>query len=491
VVGRWPGSRQDEPVDSLPGGAVALRNAIAAGSVSPVEAVQASLDAIEARNGELNAFLAVDGDAALAAARRAEQAVVRGEHLGPLHGVPVGVKDVEDTADLDTTYGSARYAGHRPAADSPFVAALRAAGAVVVGKTNTPAFALLGETWNDLRDDCRNPWDPRLTGGGSSGGSAVAVAAGLVPLATGTDYGGSIPAPAAFCGVVGVKATHERVAGFCGGPGSGLFDSVGPLAGSVADAALLLEALGVLAPLRGPRGPVPVAWAGDLGRYPVDPEVLRVARRAAARLEDLGCRVVDEVPALPDPWPVFAPLCAADLRLLLAEATGGSLDGLAEETRAELAAAPELTRDGYVGAVRRLQGYRAAAAAFLQRFPVVATPATAVAAFPVRRPPERIAGRPVPPGWHGFMPFQVPWNLTGGPVVTVPAGRTADGRPVGLQLAAAPHADELLLALAARYEQAVSGGADQPGDDLRGQDDERQPAARVGGAADQVEPPHR
>jgi Asp-tRNA(Asn)/Glu-tRNA(Gln) amidotransferase A subunit family amidase len=441
-------------VDDLPAGARALRDAIAAGQVSPVEAVRASLAAIEARDGELNAFLAVDADVALAAARRAEQAVARGDRLGPLHGVPVGVKDVEDTADLVTTYGLARYAGHRPPRDSPLVAALRAAGAVVVGKTNTPAFALLGETWNDLGDDCRNPHDPRLTTGGSSGGSAAAVAAGLVPVATGTDYGGSIPAPAGFCGVVGVKATHERAAAFCGGPGSGLFDSVGPLATSITDAALVLSALGAAAGPLDPARPVRVAWAGDLGRYPVDPEVLEVAGRAAAQLEQLGCHVVDRVPPLPDPWAVFAPLCAADLRLLLAEVTGGSLAGLADETRAELAAAPELTRDGYVAALRDLQRYRAAAAAFLRDVEVVATPTTAVAAFPVRRPPERVAGRPVPPGWPGFMPFQVPWNLTGGPVVTLPAGTTADGRPVGLQLAAAPHADELLLGLAARYEQA-------------------------------------
>jgi Asp-tRNA(Asn)/Glu-tRNA(Gln) amidotransferase A subunit family amidase len=442
-------------VGTLPIGAVALRDAIAAGQVSPVDAVQASLAAIEARDDELNAFLAVAGDAALAAARRAEEAVLRGDRLGPLHGVPIGVKDVEDTADLDTTYGSARYAGHRPPRDSPLVSALRAAGAIVVGKTNTPAFALLGETWNDLRDDCRNPHDPRLTSGGSSGGSAAAVAAGLVPVATGTDYGGSIPAPAGFCGVVGFKATHERVAALCDGPGSGLFDSVGPLATSVADAALVLAALraAAAAPPE-PVGVVRVAWAGDLGRYPVDAEVLEVAGRAAARLEGLGCRVVDEVPQLPDPWTVFAPLCAADLRLLLAQATGGSLDGLADETRAELAAAPELTRDGYVAAVRDLQRYRAAAAASFRHVAVVATPTTAVAAFPVRRPPERIAGLLVPPGWHGFMPFQVPWNLTGGPVVTLPAGTTSDGRPVGLQLAGAPHADELLLALATRYERA-------------------------------------
>lgn len=447
--------------------AAALRESIARREVSPVEVVRHHLGVIDAVNGRLNAFLAVDADRALAAARAAEDAVARGDELGPLHGVPIGVKDVEATADLDTTYGSRRFLGHRPATDSPAVAALRAAGAIVVGKTNTPAFALLGETYNDLRNDCRNPWALDRTSGGSSGGSAAAVAAGLVPVATGTDYGGSIAAPAALCGVVGYKPTHERVAALCPGEGSGLLDAVGSLATTVGDAALMVSALdprwappaaGGGTGAREKRAPVEVAWAGDLGRYPVDQEVLAVAARAVATLEGLGCRVTEHVVALPDPWEVFAPLCTTDLRLTLREATGGSLDGLAAETLAELAAVPELTTEQYVAALARLRDFRAAAAALLHRFPVVATPTTAVPAFPVRRPPTRIAGRAVPSGWHSFMPFQVPWNLTGGPVVTVPAGSTAAGLPVGLQLAAAPHADELLLALATRFEAARPWG---------------------------------
>ena len=439
--------------------ATALRESIVRRQVSPVEVVAHHLAAIDAVDDRLNAFLAVDADGALAAARRAEDAVLAGADLGPLHGVPIGGKDVEATAGLETTYGSRRFRGHRPDADSPAVAALRAAGAIVVGKTNTPAFALLGETHNELRDDCRNPWDVSRTSGGSSGGSASAVAAGLVPVATGTDYGGSIAAPAALCGVVGYKATHERVAALCPGDGAGLLDAVGSLATSVGDAALMVEAMVPhwSSPAPDPAtGPVDVAWAGDLGR-PVDPEVLDLAARAVAVFDDLGCRVHAAVPRLPDPVEVFAPLSATDLRRLLGPAPGGE-DGITAETVRELAAVPELSRDEYVAAVRRLRDFRAAAAAFLHRFPVVATPTTAVAAFPVRRPPTRIAGRDVPAGGHSFMPFQVPWNLTGGPVVTVPAGLTSGGLPVGLQLAAAPHADALLLALAARYEAARPWG---------------------------------
>ena len=205
-----------------------------------------------------------------------------------------------------------------------------------------------------------------------------------------------------------------------------------------------------------------MAWAGDLGRYPVDAEVLAVARRAVATFDRLGCRVVEAVPAVPDPWEVFAPLSATDLRLVLGRALGDARDELPTETLAELAAAPELTRDEYVAVLRRLRDFRAAAGAFFARTPVVATPTTASAAFPVRRPPTHLGGRAVHGGWHSFMPFQVPWNLTGGPVVTVPAGRTAAGLPVGLQLAAAPHADALLLELAARFEAAQPWGPPPP-----------------------------
>lgn len=435
-----------------------LRDAIARRELSPVEAVASCLARIEAQNDSLNAFLAVDAEVAMAAARRAEAAVLDGVPLGPLHGVPVAVKDVEATADLVTTYGSARYAAHRPDADSPLVSALRAAGAVVVGKTNTPAFALLGETWNDLRGDCRNPADTRLTSGGSSGGSAAAVAAGLVPLATGTDYGGSINAPAGLCGVVGFKPSHERVAPLCSGAGSGLLDAVGPLAGCTDDAALLLTSLGIVGtspegPVRS-RGAVRVLWSPDLGRYPVDPEVRALCAGAAASLEAVGCRVEEgSADELPDPWETFAPLSATDLRLTLRAMLGTSWEGLTDETSAELAAVPELSLGDYAAALRRLGAFRAAASRLFRRTPVVATPATAVAAFPARQPPTSIDARPVAPGWHSFMPFQVPWNLTGSPVVTVPAGRTADGRPVGLQLAAAPHHDELLVRLAAAYER--------------------------------------
>jgi Asp-tRNA(Asn)/Glu-tRNA(Gln) amidotransferase A subunit family amidase len=459
------GERQPSYVEGIWRRATDLRRAIADRRLSPVEVVADCLASIRAGNDSLNAFLAVDEDRAMAGARRAEEWVRCGKVLGPLFGIPVGVKDVEDTVDLQTTFGSRLFADHRPVADSPLVSALRRSGAVVVGKTNTPAFALLGETHNELRADCCNPWDRRLTCGGSSGGSAAAVAAGMVPLATGSDYGGSIPAPASFCGVVGFKPSHQRVAVFCGGRGTGLFDAVGALGTSVGDMMLFVEALDAFsgwcpsaqwedqvaaASVRAEH--VSLAWSSDLARYPVEPEVVEIAARAVTVFEDLGCQVVEEAPPLPDPWDVFAPLCATDLRLTL----GGLLDDpradVTEETRAELRAVPKLTCDEYAAAIRRLHRFRAAAAAFFGRVPVVATPTTAVSAFPLRHPPTQIAGRLVQPGWPSFMPFQVPWNITGGPVISLPAGFTTAGTPVGLQLAAAPHSDALLLALATRYE---------------------------------------
>lgn len=428
------------------------------------EVVSDCLAGIEAQNPRLNAFLTVNREAALRAARGAQAALDAGSRA-PLLGVPIGVKDVEDTADMVTTYGSSQFAGHRPAADSLVVDRLRRAGAVIVGKTNTPAFALLGETHNDLRGDCRNPADRSLTSGGSSGGSAAAVAAGLVPAATGSDYGGSVPAPAGLCGVVGFKPSPGLIPIVPRLVGSALFDAVGVLTNDVTDAALLLTALAghdardpaslraepveFCAGLDEPPRDVNVGWSADLGRYPVDPEVARLTRDAVSRLTDLGWRVRELAAPVDDPWQVFAPLSAVDLRLVIDQMLGGSTAALDPETVDELAAVTPLSAEQYVCAYDRMLRFRAHAAQYFDTVDVIATPTTAVAAFPIRRPPHQIDGRQVRAGWPSFMPFQVPWNVAGAPVISLPVAATSDGRPVGLQLVARPRGDRTLLRIAA------------------------------------------
>ena len=426
--------------------------------VSAREIVAGALEAID-EGAHVRAFLAVEGERALAAADAVDAIVSRGEEPGPLAGVPVGVKDLTETAGLTTTYGSRAFRTNVPSEDAVLVARLRAAGAIVVGKTNTPAFGMLGETKNRLGADARNPRDPARTPGGSSGGSAAAVAAELVPLATGSDSAGSIAVPASFCGVVGLKASIGRIPTVPSPDDSLQWLSNGVLAATVEDCAL---ALSVLAG-HDPRDPVArrdslphpdairaaglqVAFSHDLGFFAVDPEVRRVCESAARRLEGLGVVVSVDAPQTEHPFEVYMPLYLADVRRAVLPIVAP--DDLFAESLEELAAFPALTDEEYVGALRRLWVFRAAQAAFFERYDAIVCPATAVPAFPLREPPVTIGGRTVTPGWMSFMPFPTAFNLGGQPTVTVPVGVTAEDLPVGLMIAAPLGREDICLWLA-------------------------------------------
>ena len=217
-----------------------LRDMIASKEVSPVELVDLYLQRIERMNPQLNSYLTVVDDLARSEAVKAEEAISRGETLGPLHGMPIAIKDLEQTRGIRTTMGSLIHKDFVPDEDSIEVERLRAAGVIILGKTNTPEFGLLGESKNRLGDHCRNPWDTRCTTGGSSGGSAAAIASGLAPLSTGSDSAGSITNPAGFCGVYGIKPTLGRIPCWpLGAPY--LFTHYGPLTWTVKDAALMLQ----------------------------------------------------------------------------------------------------------------------------------------------------------------------------------------------------------------------------------------------------------
>ncbi len=451
--------------------ATELVAAIGKRQVSPVELVAAALHRIEELNPELNAFLAVDADQAMAAARDAERAMTTGAALGQLHGLPVAVKDLEATRGLATSYGALAFRDDVPDSDSAVVARLRRAGAIIVGKTNTPLFGLLGEVRNRLGDDARNPWDTTRTTGGSSGGSAAAVAAGITALATGTDSAGSINCPAGMCGVYGIKPTHGRVPMV---PDSGdalLFNDAGPLTRTVADAALMLSVLAghdprdpvslratpadyrVAADSRLPSG-IRVAWSRDLGHFAVDPEVADIAERAARRFAEFCTEPVLATPAVPNPWEIYSPLYLTDARVALEEFLRDHPDELFDESTAELASLPPLSAEEYVRTYHRLLRFRATMAEFFDTYQLLLTPTTAVAAFPCGEPPHVIDGREVMVGWRGFMPFQITWNMTGQPVASVPAGLTRDGLPVGLQIIGPLGREDLVLAASAAFEQA-------------------------------------
>ena len=301
-----------------------LRALIAAGEVSPVEVTEQYLTRIDRLDSRLNSYLTVTADEAIDSARRAEEAVARGDDLGPLHGVPISIKDLELTRGIRTTGGSLAFADRVPDEDSVVVERVRAAGAVILGKTNTPEFGLLGHTQNLLGDHCRNPWNTDRTTGGSSGGAGAAVAAGLCSLATGSDGGGSIRIPSSFCGVYGIKPTQHRVPLYGGAASMGafnMFSQSGPMTRTVADSAVLLQVLAghdprdfaslrdtpqdyLAATKRGVDG-LRLAWSPDFGFGAVDPEVVEVTSRAARVFDDLGCELGEADLALDEPFDPF------------------------------------------------------------------------------------------------------------------------------------------------------------------------------------------
>ncbi|MCK9519921.1 MAG: amidase family protein [Dehalococcoidia bacterium] len=435
------------------------------------EVTEAALERLAAGNERLNAFVHIAPELALQQADAIDAQIARGEDPGPLAGVPIGVKDLEPAAGMPFTMGSRAYKDVIADTDSVQLARLKAAGAVALGKTNTPEFGYKGFTENRLFGATRNPWNPELTPGGSSGGSAAAVSAGLVPLATASDGGGSIRIPAGFCGCYGIKPTAGRIP--IAGPQYSHWathSTLGPVSRTVRDSARYLDAAAGPHPddlhsLDAPTGgyeaaavaaPPPIiriAWSADLGYAVVDPEVAQVARQAAeAFAKALGAELVEADPGFEDPMPAWF-------------AIGAPGDTLRVEELGERAAQLE---PGYLRFAESGRGMTAVQVAqalqtrhavnrqvnrFLDEYTLLLTPTLAAPPFKAEGPPPMvIAGKEVGPA--GFIPFTYPFNLTGHPAASLPAGLTAAGLPVGLQVVAPRFADKLLLTVSAAFEAA-------------------------------------
>lgn len=440
-----------------------LRAMIGSGEISIPELVADSLAAIDGQDGVLHAFTATCPDQALAEAVAAQARLRRGGPLPPLLGLPLAVKDSEPVAGLPMACGSRVHADRIADMDSIHVARLRAAGAIVVGKTNTPEFTLLGETRNGLGPDTRNPWNLRCTPGGSSGGSAAALAAGMVPLATGSDTAGSITVPAGFCGLVGLKPSHRRIPIWPGPEDWQPYSDVGPLARTMPDLALMFAA--AIGP--DPRDPdaqglppadpasrrLRIAWTQSLAGLPVDPACAGAAEALARLFAGIGHEVRRAAPVLPDPGPVLDLLGAVEEYRVRRPLLDRQADLLMPETRAIL----EQGRDADPRAVevatctwRRLAGVFDT---FMATHDLLIVPATACPAFPLRQPPSRIGSRAVTPDWPSYAPFNMLGNLTGCPAATLPVGLTAEGLPVGALVFAKFGRDELLLSALAQAEE--------------------------------------
>ncbi len=437
------------------------------GSLSPVEATRAVLERVERLDPRVNAFCLLDPDAALGAARDAQARWRRGEPCGLLDGVPVSIKDILLTAGWPTLRGSRTVDAAGPwTVDGPPVARLRAHGAVLFGKTTTPELAWKGVTDSPLTGITTNPWDPTRTAGGSSGGSAAAVALGMGPLSVGTDGGGSVRIPAAFTGITAHKPTYGRVPHHPASP-FGTLAHVGPMARTAADAALLLDVISgadprdpwALAPadpaaarLGGGVAGLRVAASPALGYVEVHPEVAAAFAAAVQTFVALGAIVSEADPGFADPVEPFEVLWFAGVAASIAHlpaAQRAVLDpGLVEiaEQGARSTALEYLAAMG----VRNALGTRMGE--FHTRYDLLLTPTLPIPAFE--------AGVEVPAGWPrerwtSWTPFTYPFNMTQQPAASVPCGFTAGGLPVGLQIVGPRHADGAVLAAAHAFQQAT------------------------------------
>ncbi|MBA2698913.1 MAG: amidase [Nocardioidaceae bacterium] len=430
----------------------------------------------------LNAFTVVLDDSAMASARDADEAVRRGGQLPALLGVPVSVKDHIWVADAPATNGSLILRDFVPPEDAVPVARLRTAGAVIVGKTNNPEFCYRGFTDNLLFGLTRNPWDLQRTPGGSSGGAGSSIAAGMTPIALGTDGGGSIRIPASFCGVVGHKPTFGLVPKEPGFKGWKTLSVDGPLARSVRDAALMLSVIAGPAAADDMSYPAPptqsyrdavarprdlgglrVAWSADLAMLPVDPDVRTVFAEAVQVLAGLGCELVEAAPKTAHPTRLWNTIALVEGYSSEGPLLTSAREQMSPGTAEIIESGQGITGSQYVDALHERARYTRVWAEFFEHFDVLVTPAMQLTAFPVKvQTPERIEGQPVDPFFDDWCTICLPANLTGMPATVVPAGFGAGGRPVGMQVMGPRWADALTLQVAGAFERATSWSADRP-----------------------------
>ncbi len=458
--------------------AVSLAEHIRAKRLSPVEVIDAVLDRMDKLEPVLHAFCTPTPDQARVDAKRIEADIMAGREVGPLAGVPIGIKDLVMTKGVRTTSGSIVYKDFIPDEDDVVVERLKAADAVILGKTNVPEMGYSGAGHNMIFPTTRNPWNTERTPGGSSAGSSAAVASGMGPFAIGSDGGGSVRIPAALCGLYGLKASMGRVPLYPGTkderyPGVSSWESIehiGPLSRTVADAALMMSAIAGpddrdrhslpeanfdwMDTLAGDLKGLKVAFTPDLGYAVVDPEVRAVAEKAARVFEsDLGCTVEEAHPGWDDPMGAFWGLVALD----------SDLKGMRElvikygdQMQPHLVGFLEtpFTAEDLTDAVMGRKAVCNKMWPFMRKYDLFLMPTISITAFDLGiQGPETIDGTEVGP--FDWLPFTFPINMTGQPAASVPAGFTSEGLPVGLQIVGRHLDDPLVLRASAAFEAAA------------------------------------
>jgi len=439
--------------------------------ISARELLDLHLQRIASLNPRLTAIVSLDEERARAGAAAADDHLARGGPLGPLHGLPFAVKDTHDVAGWRTTYGSPLFADHVPERDDLVVERIRHAGAVIIGRTNVPEFAAGSHTFNRVFGTTRNPLDPSRSAGGSSGGAAAALAACMVPLADGSDMGGSLRNPASFCGVVGLRPSLGRVPSW---PATNQWETTsvsGPLARNVGDVALLLsvmagpdprapQALGnpghsFLPPLHGSLAGLRVGWTSDLGGLlEVDARVAAVVEEAGRTMVRAGAHVYTGHPDLALADDTFRTLRAWHFQAVFGDLLRQHPDGIKDSLARNIRAGERLSGADVARAYQQRTVLSETMREFFTHYDVLALPVSAVPPFPVDDEyPTEINGTPMD-DYLSWMRSAYLISVTGCPAISVPAGTTPEGWPVGLQLVAPHGHDRRLLEVAAAYETA-------------------------------------
>jgi Asp-tRNA(Asn)/Glu-tRNA(Gln) amidotransferase A subunit family amidase len=462
--------------------AVAARRLIGARKLSPVELLESCLARIGQVNHAVNAMVAMDEERARSSAKAAEQAVMAGGKLGPLHGLPIGIKDLEETKGLRTTWGSPLFAEHIPAKDEAMVANLRAAGAIVLGKTNTPEFGAGANTRNTVYGATGNPFDPTKSAAGSSGGSAVALATGMVPIASGSDTGGSLRNPAAFNGIVGFRPSPGLVPSERRGLGWSGLPVLGPMARTAEDCALLLSAMAdddALDPLgytlpgravrKGDRDLFPpmqvdlsalrVAATPDFGFAPTEKHIREIFADRVAKLEARFGRVAHATPDCRGSDEAFEVLRAASFLQAHLEKVRKTPDMVGPNVRANVEEGLRYSLADYARAAAEQTRLYRVWQGFFRDHDVIITPAITISPRNWRELyPAEIDGQPTRTYFH-WLALAYAVTLVGHPAISIPLGTDRAGMPFGLQIVGPRGGDALVMAVATAIEAALAGDA--------------------------------
>ena len=451
------------------------RQMILDGDISSVELTQASLRRIEELDSQLNAFVTLDAEGALAAAAECDQALADGEVPGSLHGLPIGVKDLELTNGLRTALGCSAFADWVPDFDSAVVERLRAANAVILGKTNTPEFGNSAETFTDIFPTANNPWDVARHPGGSSGGTSAAIASGMFSLGTGTDGGGSVRLPASFVGIFGHKPTHGRTPRYGGRsmPSYNCTSTTGPMSQDVRSSAIMHMAISGHDP-RDPgslKTPVPdciseledgiegmkIGFSMDLGYAYVNDDVARVTEEALKGLEEAGATVVNaDISFDPVPATYWWTIWTAGQVAMYGHLAEDPDVQLTDYTMEMVNAGYGVTGADYASALRQAEVHRIQVGQLFDEYDLLVTPTTAIEAWPHQQTPMEVGGHKLEEGIANpsAIPFTALWNILWNPAASVPCGFSDSGMPLGLQIIGPVNDDPIVFRASRAYELA-------------------------------------